>query len=162
MNKSGDLKSLVLWMFNGALVSIWLYGAWHAYESHELSTAGLALVLPPYGLYLAMEAGFGHSTTTPEAQAAANAEQFLDTVSAWCYRQPMTARLNEAQRDVYCACVSEMFAEDFPADLSLDPNSDQHNQSRINARIHRVGGSCMSSVVYLGRGPEPEKSPPTN
>jgi hypothetical protein len=150
MTRSGSLKSLALWVSSGVLASVWLYGAWHAYEAHKLVTAGLALVIPPFGMYMAVEADSGHGAA--EARAAEQIKRIVGTVNAWCYEQPSTLRLNEVQQDIYCDCVAQMFIDDFPVDLSLDPDSEKHNPLRINTRLGNARGSCMSSVVYLGGG----------
>jgi FKBP-type peptidyl-prolyl cis-trans isomerase len=66
MTNSTGLKSPIAWMVGGLLLAAWLAGVLHAYQSHSIGMATAALLLPPYGVYMAAEQSLGHS----EADAA--------------------------------------------------------------------------------------------
>jgi hypothetical protein len=150
--KSGDLKSLLIWVTSGALVSVWLYGAYHAYSGHGLGDAALSLLIPPYGLYMAAEANSGHA----EDKTAERAERIRADVTQWCIRQDITnsarANLNETQKEVFCSCVSQMFVETAPPDLVVNERAAGYDEQRILAILNKSGGSCLSSAIYLGGG----------
>jgi hypothetical protein len=158
--KSSDLKSLLTWIIGGTLVSIWLYGAYHAYSGHGLGDAAWSLLIPPYGLYMAMEANSGHA----EEKAAELAERHRSSVTQWCYQQDITnskrANLNETQKEVFCSCVSQMFVEQAPPDLVIDKRAADYDEKRVLEILNKAGGSCLGSAIYLGRRDQPEPATP--
>ena len=144
-----NLDSALLWAINGAIVSIWLYGAAHAFSVHDQLKGALSLAIPPYGLYMAWEKSFGHRPDKTELKAAL----LRPIVNEWCYRQSLTNNrkdnLDEEQKEIFCSCVAEMFVEVVPPDLRLDSQRSEQDSRHIQTILNRIGGSCLSSARYL-------------
>jgi len=70
-----DNPSVLKWMLGGILLTSWLYGSWHAFTMHGLPTALAGLLIPPYGIYLASEAQYGHSQPPGIDLATQNGQQ---------------------------------------------------------------------------------------
>ena len=158
MNRS-DIESLLVWMLSGALLTTWLYGVYHAYTDHSLSRAGVALVLPPYGIYMAAEATLGaaHSPAAGKDDGpdrAASIRQKIEVCRA-DDQQFAGSKLDRQQFNVFCACFWQMVYEDIPPDEDIGPNGQA--SPRAQAKMQTAATSCMASVRYLGAtGPDPD------
>lgn len=67
MNTRAAIDSPLAWIIGGALICSWLFGSLHAFQAHGIARAGIALLVPPYGLYMAAEQEFGHASDTRTA-----------------------------------------------------------------------------------------------
>ncbi len=145
-----DLRSAILWMFGGVLFVSWLYGSWHAFTRHGLTTALTGFLIPPYGIYLAGEAEHGHpqaskvDLTTPHGQQIAIAAMNNNCLANNEHRQ--RSGLAERQYREFCRCVAYSTVEILqqPRPDNIDSDSQAYKQ-----KIARGEQSCWSTAKYI-------------
>ena len=145
-------------MIGGALISTWLLGVIHAYGTHSPVSAAAALILPPYGLYMAAEQIIGHADAGP-GQALD-----LSTVSALpanakggyldqCLQKRVMSdqlSLGEIQNEVFCTCSAQMLSERVPEDEDKYVAKYGENSPEFMALRREVSESCLTSVRSVG------------
>jgi hypothetical protein len=150
------LDSPWTWVIGGALVSTWLLGIVHAYGAHSRAGAAVALVLPPYGLYMAVEQMAAH----PDANEASDAP-IVDVLSAnaeggyldQCLQRRVVSdqlSLGESQNAVFCTCSAQMLAEGVSEAERNYIERHGENSPEFMALRREVSESCLVSARSVG------------
>jgi hypothetical protein len=145
-----------VWVVGGILVSTWLLGVIHAWSAHSRISAVGALLLPPYGLYLAVEQMNAHPITGPASEASmagglpANAEggyfeQCLE-------KRVVSDQLNfsDTQNEVFCSCSAEMLSAKIPAGEDAYIAEHGENSPAFMVLRQSVTESCFDSARSVG------------
>ncbi len=145
-----DKLSALAWMLGGVLIASWLYGSWHALDSHSAPKALLGLLIPPYGLYLASEAKFGHPP--PERIDLATPTGQIKAIAVWnnqCLRKQERRQrygLSTNQYREFCRCAANSSMQIYLRTNAkgISPQSPQFKKQTI-----RGIRSCLSTAQYL-------------
>jgi hypothetical protein len=150
------LESPWTWVLGGALVSTWLLGVVHAYDAHSRVGAAVALFLPPYGLYMAVEQMARHPNANevsdaPVAGAAsANAQGgYLDQ----CLQRRVVSdqlSLGESQNEVFCTCSAQMLAEGVSEAEYKYVEEYGENSPEFMVLRREVSENCLASARSVG------------
>jgi hypothetical protein len=145
-----DKRSALLWVLGGILFASWLYGSWHAFAMHGLPTALAGFLIPPYGIYLASEAKYGHpqppkiNLTTRRGQQLA-----ISTLNNDCLindERRQSTGLTEKQFMEFCRCAAYSTVE------ILQPAAEENierDRDVLKQKIIRGEQSCWSTARYL-------------
>lgn len=149
-----SLWSAVIWMLNGALLVTWLSGAFVAWERDGAGKGLAALLIPPYGLFVAYTEFTSESVPAAGAGRWANPEFAgqVEQLRTGClanetYRQAFD--LTDKQFQEFCLCLSRAtFDLLTPREVEFQQRtgamSDRFLGKRRNARI-----SCLNSSRYI-------------
>lgn len=155
MDRQAALNNPLVWVLGGALAATWLYGAYHAWQSHDGGVAVTALLLPPYGIYMAVEQELGH----PDA-GAAKVQRGARVMSAQqlCREDAETFEktgLSREQYDVWCDCSWQMIADGFTPAEAAYLKENQQNSPGFQRLMKQARESCYSTARYLGAPAQP-------
>lgn len=138
----------VAWVVLGTLLALWGYGIFHAYSEHDRNTLILAVVLPPYGIYMAAPDWHGDEA---EMQVTRSRELSPEEVVQYCkddQEQRARTGLTQTQYEVFCDCTWAIVFETMDA---FDGDEAKRTQV-LNAALNRASQNCMASAQYLGEG----------
>jgi len=139
-------------MAGGALIVSWLFGVWHAWSAHSPASAAFALLIPPYGIYLASEQSFGHEARRPDLAAGEIAPAVAERLMAQCMRDGRRRfALNETQLDVFCACTVQSVVGEIPAGMFVQGEMTGEQLAALVAMTERAAESCRATARYMGR-----------
>jgi hypothetical protein len=151
MRRIEVLNNPLVWIIGGALIASWFYGVFHTYKKHDGIKVAAALLLPPYGLYMAAEQSFGHS-------ARAGGKAFTLTVSELIERNAATCReseswqrrtgLGETQFAAFCICIGQFVIDNFPSDENEYVDKYGKNSPRLDQVKTRAMDACLASSRY--------------
>lgn len=117
MQRDKILNNPLAWVVGGALITTWLFGVFHSYRGHGLTQAAAALLLPPYGLYMAVEESVAHSKGGEPAFSLPVGE-LIEQNAAAC-RESDNFRdqsgLSVEQFAVFCSCIWRFVFENYPS-----------------------------------------------
>ena len=136
------------WIVVGTLLALWGYGVFHAYSAHDRKTLILAVVLPPYGMYMAAPEWHGDEA---EMQMTRSKELTAEEVVQYCKEdQDQRARtgLTQTQYDVFCDCTWAIVFETMDGYTGDEARRNQV----LNAVLNQASQNCMASAQYLGEG----------
>jgi hypothetical protein len=143
-----------VWVVGGGLVSIWLFGILHAYEVHDRSAAILAAVIPPYGLYMTLEASFAEhpELTSPGAGDPSIVRSTLDLRNR-CLSDSKSREMlkfSEPQYEVFCLCISDFVGEIYTDSETEYVNVHGENSPEFRKKSQDSIQNCLASARYLG------------
>jgi len=141
MNWCSWLDKPLVWVNAGIFVSCWLFGAYHAWQDHTTNQALVAVLFPPYGVWMTIEKELEHRGQIDWQSRAQNCRE-NDAVH-------LRSGLTREQYGIWCDCTWQMIAEwpmrsDKPSWLG-----NRRNSREFQVLIQRARGSCFSSARYL-------------
>jgi len=137
----------LVWIVGGALIASWFYGVFHTYKNHDGIKVVAALLLPPYGLYMAAEQSFGHSASAGEAFTLPVSEM-IERNAATCRESESWQRktgLSEAQFAAFCSCIGQFVIDNFPPDENEYVDKYGKNSPRLDQVKARAVDACLAS-----------------
>ena len=145
-------------MIGGALISTWLLGVIHAYGTHSPVSAAAAVILPPYGLYMAVEQIIGHADAGPGPASESSTVSALPANAKGGYldqclqKRAMSDQLSlgETQNEVFCTCSAQMLSERVPEDEDKYVAKYGENSPEFMALRRDVSESCLTSARSVG------------
>ena len=151
------IESPWTWVIGGALVSTWLLGVVHAYGAHSRIGAAAALVLPPYGLYMAVEQMVAHPNANSEGTDAPGADVLSANVDGGYLDQCLQKRvvsdqlsLGEKQNEVFCTCSAQMLSERVSEGEHEYVEIHGENSPEFMALRREVSESCLVTARTVG------------
>ncbi len=157
MNSLSPSRRLLTWAARIILLVAWLFGSWHTAGTRGQGYAIAALLIPPYGIYIAVEAMIREAQRQPRRIDPA---QLVDTMTRRCVQaEPnvWTEKLNAVQKEEYCLCVARAMVGDIQQDVASGKRGQQRASTERTRRNQRIRMSCQSSAQFFGRtGPVPK------
>ena len=154
---TGKPRLLLTWAARATLLVAWLFGSWHAAGTRGQGHAVTALIIPPYGIYIAVDALIRESRRQPRRLDPA---QLIESITRRCVQaEPnvWTETLNAVQKEEYCLCVARAMVGDIQQDIASGRTGQQRASAERIRRNQRIRMSCQSSARFFGRtGPVPE------
>ncbi len=153
MNTRALLRNPLAWMFGGALVVSWLFGSWHAFAAHGAAQAGIALLVPPYGVYMAVEQEYGHARDGTGVRVAGDREADIAVLVARCNANAEAQEksgLSKRAYDVWCACTMRMALDNLPDGENEYVAKHGRNSPQFAPIIKHARATCYESAKFLG------------
>jgi hypothetical protein len=153
-------KSALSWVLSGGLIMSWIYGAAVAFMLNGPGKGALALLIPPYALYVAATSNLPAS---PVAQTGPSPGQMIDALTSRCESQLAEqgmGKLSRRQQTEFCYCLARATVEVIaPADAAYVAEHGR-NSPEFQQRMQQAQGSCLATAQYLADGPAvPQSSP---
>lgn len=145
MQREKILNNPLTWVIGGALISSWLFGVLHTFRAHGMTQAVIALVLPPYGVYMLAEQSISHSDSADVAPRVTVDELIEKNVTACrsSIELKLQAGFSDEQMAVFCRCVWRLVIENFPA----GENEYVDEYGKNSPELERLKGNAMSTCV---------------
>jgi hypothetical protein len=150
MNWRAWLDKPLVWVNGGIFISCWLFGAYHAWQDHTADQALMAAVLPPYGIWMAIEYELEHRGAIDWESRAQNCRE-NDAVR-------LRSGLPREQYGIWCDCTWQMVAESPVWSKRRFWLGNRRDSREFEALVKYARGSCFSSARYLAA--PPMESPP--
>jgi hypothetical protein len=144
------------WLVGGILVSTWLLGVIHAYTAHSQVSAAGALIIPPYGLYMAVEQMAAHPDAISESDTAMTdalpSNEDVGYIEQCLQKRVVSDQLSlgEKQNEVFCICSGQMLADELPEGEGEYVAEHGKNSPAFMALRRRVSESCLNSARAVG------------
>jgi hypothetical protein len=156
-DKPGAL-SAVAWALTGGLIMGWLAGAWHAWSVHGLATGVLAVLLPPYGAYWAVEQSLSPHEEPALATSAEprSDEELIDALTAGCNVNEagfLRSGFSRQQYDEYCLCMARSLVRNLTPEERSFLARENRNSAGYLRKSQQADGFCRASSQYLGGAP---------
>jgi hypothetical protein len=119
---------------------------------HSVGEAFGALLLPPYGLYLAVESEFAHRAGPLRPMPG---EIDMDAATAACIAEAeffADSGLTREQYAIWCRCSAQMIADGFTQAEAEYVRENGANSPQFARVIGRARQSCYATSRYLGGG----------
>jgi hypothetical protein len=153
MNMQNLLKNPLVWILGGALITSWLFGSLHAFQAHGTTSAAISLLVPPYGVYMALEQEIGHERQSPEEMMAPNRERDIAALAKRCSDQTEARErsgLSQDAYDMWCMCTFRMAMDNLPEGENEYVAQNGRNSPQFAPILAQAQNSCFSSAHYLG------------
>jgi hypothetical protein len=150
------LDSPWAWVIGGILISTWLLGVIHAYSSHSRFSAAGAVIVPPYGLYMALEQMAAHPDAGPTPVSSTADALPVDAEGGYldqCLQKRVMSdqlSLGEIQNQVFCTCSAQMLADGIPAGEDEYVAKYGENSPEFMTLRRTVSESCLDSARAVG------------
>ena len=145
MRRNDVLNNPLLWVIGGALLSTWLYGVFHTYTTHDAGRALTALLLPPYGLYMAVEQSLAHSASAGALSSLPVADVVQENAAACRGSETVQQQLGlgDHQFATFCTCVWQYFMDNYPAGENDYVDQYGKNSPELEAVKKRAANTCL-------------------
>lgn len=151
MRRVDVLNNPLVWIVGGALIASWLYGVFHTYRDHNGVQAVVALLIPPYGLYMAAEPSFGHGDGIGESFDLPVSEM-IQKSAALCETSDALQRelgLDDEKFAEFCTCAWTSIIDNFPANENEYVDQYGKNSPQLEQVKKDAMDSCRARSQYL-------------
>jgi hypothetical protein len=142
------LENPLTWIVGGGLIGAWLFGVLHSFDSHRGIGTVVAVVFPPYGLYLSVERLSEHPGEKA-MQGQAPDSRYLEQ----CLEEgvmTVQSELTDAQNQAFCTCTAQLLAEGLPEGEGEYIARHGRNSPEFETLRRTISESCLTSVQYVG------------
>ncbi|HHQ13657.1 MAG TPA: hypothetical protein ENK16_01395 [Chromatiales bacterium] len=157
VNTHNPYRRWLTWAARIILLVAWLFGSWHAAGTRGQGYAITAFLIPPYGIYIAVDTLIRESRRQPRRL---NPAQLVESITRRCNQaEPnvWTEKLNAVQKEEYCLCVARAMVGDIQQAIASGRTGQQRTSAERTRRNQRIRLSCQSSAQFFGRtGPVSE------